>query len=74
MSVTDHKWLDPVCDHEGCRSLKLERALKKLAFLAMTSGGTSGPDDELQKAISEATELLTHTKEPTIAPASSAAK
>ncbi len=69
MSVTDHKWLDPVCSASGCRSLVLEQALKKLAFLAMTSGGTAGPDTELQAAIAEATELLVHTKEPTTEPA-----
>ncbi len=61
--VLDHKWLDPVCNAGGCRSLILEHALKKLAFLAMTSGGTAGPDAELQGAIKEATDLLVHTRE-----------
>lgn len=64
MSVTDFKWLDPICNGEGCRSLILERALKRLAFAAMTSGGTSGPDAELQAAIKEATDLLWHTWQP----------
>jgi hypothetical protein len=62
-TVTDFKWLDPICNGEGCRSLFLERALRRLAFAAMTSGGTSGPDSKLQAAIKEATDLIVHTDE-----------
>jgi hypothetical protein len=61
MTVTDFKWLDPVCNGSGCRSLKLEHALKRLAFMAMTTGGTAGPDTDLQAAIKDATDLLVHS-------------
>lgn len=63
-TVTDFKWLDPICSGEGCRSLILEGALKRLAFAAMTSGGTNGPDAELQAAIKDATDLLWHAWRP----------
>lgn len=58
MNVTDHKWFDPVCHMTGCQSLKLRNALKRLSFLAQTTGGTAGPDAELQAAIAQAQEAL----------------
>jgi hypothetical protein len=58
VSVQDHKWFDPNCHFGGCQSLVLIAALKRLSFAAQTSGGTAGPDAELQSAIEQAEEAL----------------
>jgi hypothetical protein len=58
MCVEDHKWFDSRCHFEGCRSLILEAALKRLSFAAQTTGGTAGRDDELVAAIAQAEAAL----------------
>lgn len=57
-NVMDHKWFDPVCHMGGCQSLVLRSALKRLSFAAQTTGGTAGPDPELQAAIAQAEQAL----------------
>ena len=38
MTVTDHKWLDPNCDENGCQSLVLRESYQELiTALAMHS-------------------------------------
>lgn len=61
-SVTDHKWVDPHCHLNGCQSLVLIAALKRLSFAAQTTGGTAGPDHELQVAIAQAERALHSTE------------
>lgn len=59
--IFDHKWLDLACVADGCKSLWLEDAIKKLtklAFMARTSGGTTGRDEALCAACDDAEALI----------------
>jgi hypothetical protein len=59
--IFDHKWLDPACVDNGCQSLFLKQStelLKRITFMARTSGGTAGPDSDLMAACDEAETFL----------------